>query len=469
MSPNPTQTPVIGRNVLVMGLGRFGGGVGVARWLCHQQAHVTVTDLADAEALTDSLAQLADCSIDYHLGGHRPEDFERADLVVVNPAVPKDSPFLAIARRRGIPATSEMNLFFERCRCPIVGVTGTYGKSTTAAMIAAVVNDAIREGLGQMRRVWLGGNIGRSLLDDLEDMTSDDLTVLELSSFQLEDLGELQRSPHVAVITSLAPNHLDRHGTFEAYASAKMNIVRFQGPDAVLVVTAEDPAVSDWLDRTLGPGWQSWRYALDGAGVPQVTQPGGDAPIARWDDLQLPLPGRHNRRNAAAAFAVGHALQLPLRTWAIALRDFSGLPDRLELVRDYHGVRYYNDSKSTTPEAAIVALEAFDCPTVMIVGGYDKKVSLDALAARLAERAHAVICMGATRFKLHEAIRRHCGDCDRPSIKSVHDFAGGVNLARRLAAPGCAVVLSPGCASYDMFANYVERGRTFKRIVSGWA
>jgi len=460
-----------GKRVVVMGLGRFGGGVGLARWLCAQGARVVVTDLADRAVLADSLARLEGLPIEYHLGDHPLDLLEDCDLLVINPAVDKArSEFVRQAVRRGIAWTSEMNLFFQRCPARIVGVTGTAGKSTTAAMTARALEAGLDPGEqdGSQPRVWLGGNIGRSLLEDLPAIRPHDLVVLELSSFQLEDLARLAKSPHVAVLTNLAPNHLDRHGTFERYAEAKLNIVRYQDRRRdVCVVNGEDDLALEWVRRVRGDLAGVWRFWLDQAGRPcaarESKQAASDTPLVSGP-FALRVPGRHNRLNAAAALAVARILGSPERA-AEALKAFAGLPHRLEFVREFEGVRYYNDSKSTTPEAAITALDAFEAPVVMIVGGYDKQVPLDALGRHLAWRAKAVVCMGATRAKLQSAVARYVGYVATPPVRLADSLPEAVEHARRLAAPGDVVVLSPGCASYDMFANYEHRGELFKRIV----
>ncbi|MGB2823557.1 MAG: Mur ligase family protein, partial [Phycisphaerae bacterium] len=217
-----------GKRITVVGLGRFGGGVGVTRWLCERGARVTVSDKAPAEQLDDSVRRLDGLDVALHLGSHEERDFLEADLLVVSPAVPPEMPMLRAADDAGVPRTTEINLFLHRCRAPVVGVTGTVGKSTTTAMIGEV--------LARRFTTHVGGNIGRSLLSDLPRIRPDHVVVLELSSFQLERLPEIAVGPHVALVTNLAANHLDRHGTLEAYADAKKNILRFQAEGDVLVL-----------------------------------------------------------------------------------------------------------------------------------------------------------------------------------------------------------------------------------------
>ena len=425
-----------GKRVTVMGLGRFGGGVGVTRWLCAQGARVTVSDQADAKALADSVAQLAGLDVTLHLGRHDKGDFLRADLLVVNPAVPKGHPVVAAAAAAGVPRSSEMNLFLERCRGKIVGITGSVGKSTTTAMVGEIVSRRFT--------AHVGGNIGRSLLDMLDLIAPDHLVVLELSSFQLEDVPLIGVSPHVALVTNLKPNHLDRHGTIEAYAEAKKNIFKYQKADDVLVLNAADEITAAW--KSQAPGRVDW---FDPSAEP----------------FELAVPGAHNQANAQAAWAAARQFGIDRPTAADALRRFAGLPHRLQFIAEIGGVRYFNDSKCTTPEGAIVALDAFAArSSVLIVGGSDKGASFDRLGAALARRAKAVVALGATREKIVAAVEaRRTGEV--PAVLHADDLGSAVALARAQAQSGDVVLLSPACASYDMFTNYEQRGETFVRLV----
>jgi len=426
-----------GRRVTVMGLGRFGGGLGVTRWLCSRGAVVTVSDQADAEALAESVAQLAGLDVTLHLGGHHRDDLLGADLLVVNPAVPCDHPLVAAATASGVGRTSEINLFLERCRAPVVGITGTAGKSTTTAMTGAI--------LARRLTTHVGGNIGRSLLESLDEIRGDHVVVLELSSFQLESLPLIGISPRVAVVTNLAPNHLDRHGTMKAYASAKKNIFRFQDAGGVLVLNAACEATADWADEAPG---RVERF---------------DAAAA--EPFELAVPGEHNQANAQAAWAAARQFAVPRADAAAALREFAGLPHRLSFIARVDGVRFFNDSKCTTPEGAIVAIGAFEPRrAVIIAGGHDKGVEFDRLGAALADRAKAVVLMGATSERIFAAIEHHRGS-GMPIIARAGDLAAAVSLAAELADPGDAVLLSPACASYDMFTHYEQRGDAFVELV----
>lgn len=439
-NPAPrTQVPqdLAGKAVTVVGLGRFGGGVGVTRWLCAQGAMVTVSDLAAEEELDESVLALDGLDVTLHLGGHDETDFTSADLLVVNPAVPKDSPFLAAAAQAGVPRTTEINLFLERCRAPVVGVTGSVGKSTTTAMIGEI--------LGRVRCCHVGGNIGRSLLEELPMIAPDHVVVLELSSFQLEDLPLIGVSPHVAVVTNLAPNHLDRHVTMDAYVTAKKNIFRFQSASDVLVLNAADVALTAW--------------AGEAPGRVELFDPTADP-------FELAVPGAHNQANAQAAWMAARQFGVDRATAAAALVGFEGLPHRLQFVAERRGVRYYNDSKCTTPGGAIVAMEAFPPRSaVMIMGGYDKHVSFESLGQALANRAKAVIILGQTADQITSEVEKH-RQGPLPALLRVEDLDSAVVMATQQAAAGDAVLLSPACASYDMFTNYEHRGEAFVELVT---
>lgn len=457
-----------GKRGVVMGLGRFGGGIGVTRWLCGQGAKVHVTDLASREELAASLDSLKGLPLTLHLGGHDETDLDGCELLVVSPAVDKTkSDFFQSAVRRGIPWTSEMNLFLQRCRGQIVGITGTVGKSTTTAMIGAILEAAQGRPGWRHGRVWLGGNIGKSLLDDLPAIGPRNIVVLELSSFQLEDAAQIRRSPHIAVVTNLRDNHLDRHGTMQAYADAKANIYRFQSAEDWVVMPKGEgieylPA--EWTDRR-----QLIRYGIDPTSRRiqiDYRRDGG----AQTSELavQLAVPGLHNLQNAAAALAVARILDVADQVASTALSRFAGLAHRLEFVREYQGVKYYNDSKATTPDAAMTSLRAFDGGVVMIVGGSDKGSSFVELGRRLAERAKAVVCIGQTAGQIFDAIKNANGGRPMPEVRRATDFVEAVHAARQLSSPGDVVLLTPACASYDWFTNYEERGDQFKKIVHEW-
>ncbi len=450
-----------GRRVTVMGLGRFGGGVGAVQFLLNHGARVTVTDAQGADALQESLQEIAvDALESLHLGGHDAQDFRAADLIVVNPAVRPNHPMLACARDAGIPLTSEMNLFWQLRRGPVIGVTGSNGKSTTAALIHAILTAADRT-------AYLGGNIGRSLLPIVEEIGPEDWSVLELSSFQLHDLDRLPSSPEVAVVTSFAPNHLDWHGSLDEYRRAKQTVLRWQPPDGIAVLNADDGEVSTWCHHS-----RCFFFGSQDTGHPGVfrtdaallirTESRDEIEIPLWSDL--PLPGAHNLCNAMAAAATTMALGISLDAISEGLRNFTPLPHRLQFAGEWQGRRFYNDSLATTPESVCAALDAFAAPVVLLAGGSDKGIDLTGLADAMAAKAKAVALMGETGPLLDLLITSRI-TTELPSLQICCDFATACDWAVEQSLPGDIVLLSPGCASYDWFRNFADRGDQFIEFV----
>ncbi len=484
------------KQVLIMGLGRFGGGVDVSKFAYNSGAKVIVTDLAPAEKLQDSIEQLKEFPyIEFHLGSHDVSDFEQADIIIVNPAVAPDNEFLAIAHKHNKFVTSQINIFFELCPATIIGITGANGKSTTAALTAHILKNASET------KVWLSGNIGNEpLLTILDKIGSKDLVVLELSSFQLEQLAQIKKAPQIALLTNLTPNHLDRYGTFAKYCTAKENIFKFQKTDenrpAVSIFNAEDKIGAKWFEKNK-------------TDIGRICIKFSTADISEEIRGSFSLPGRANLSNLTAAVSIARFFGINDNQIKKALPEFKPLPHRLELVAQVNGVRWYNDSKATTPQGAIAALEAFDQPIIIIAGGYDKNLPFDEFGQKIAEKVKAAILLGQTAKKIADSIKRKLAtevteDTEKKEVKSNHGFhrlhgkekfkkgipafAGmtgktqmntgrkvriemsnslskAVNLAGQLSKPGDVVLLSPACASYDMFDNYEQRGREFNRLV----
>jgi len=428
-------TEVRGKRVTVAGLGRFGGQVAAARWLVEQGAQVLVTDRTPAEKLADSVRQLQDLPITWRLGEHRREDFEQADLVVASPAIPLTNEYLLAARGANVEITAEIRLFVERCPAAIIGVTGTKGKSTTSTLLGRMLEKRFK--------TLVGGNIGKPLLLDLPKINKDDLVVLELSSFMLEHLSAMRWSPHVALITMIAADHVEWHGSVDAYVQAKKNIIRFQKVDDVAVLNSSDET--------------SKAFAKDAIGN------------VRWFPLQssrkfeLTLPGEHNQLNAQGAFATANIFGI---TWEEAnetTRVFSGLHHRLELVCERDGVRYYNDSIATIPQAAVAALEAFPSGKVIqIIGGQEHGLDIAEMCDALRRRAKGVLCIGQTGNKLADAMKASASDV--PPVFRCGDMKTAVETARKIARPGDIVLLSTGYKSFDQFDNYEQRGNTFAEL-----
>lgn len=427
-----------GKRVLVMGLGTFGGGVGAARFAVGCGAQVTVTDLAEKTSLSESIAALADVPIAaWKFGGHDQADFLSADVVVVNPAVRPGHPLLATAQQTGAELTSEIELFLEACPATVAAVTGSNGKSTTATMLAECLR---RSG----RRVWLGGNLGGSLLANVPDMRRDDIVVLELSSFQLHWLRTDGRPiADVGVVTNCTPNHLDWHSSWSSYTAAKRRLVA--GPRAAgrVALNEVDPEVRTWLASVAA-----------------------ERRIPPRDESALPMlrvPGAHNRLNAElavrAAIALGGAEEASLA----ALEEFAGLEHRMEFVGEKFGRRFYNDSKATTPQAALAALHSVGGPVWLLLGGVDKGGRFDELLQAAAALARGVACYGEAGPALAELLGAQRSACP---VGCVNTLVQAAQWCWRQSEPGDAITLSPACASFDQFRNYEHRGRAFRELVA---
>jgi UDP-N-acetylmuramoylalanine--D-glutamate ligase len=489
---------VRGKRALVMGLGVHGGGLGVARFLAGQGADVTVTDLRTPEQLQSSLDVLAGLPIRFVLGRHDDDDFRNTDLVVRNPGVPRESRYLEIARAAGAAIEMEMTLFFRMCPGPILGITGTKGKTTTTLLSGAMLRE-------QYPDVVVAGNLGVSALEALPRITAGTPVVLELSSWQLEGLGEAKLSPRYACITNISPDHLDRYGSMEAYAEAKKQIWLHQRPGDIVVLNANDAYTSDmggeaievadfasdsivyfadqgtiwqeWLQEVYAPNriayWRNdtlvWHQHYSRKDEPEI--------VCRKEDLRL--LGNHNLANVAAAAALARSFAVEIEHIRNAIRNFAGVEHRLEFVRELDGVRYYNDTAATAPEAAIAALYSFEQPIVLIAGGADKNLPFGELARAIVERAQAVVLLEGTatpklelelRMKneeLRKAPNEQCSMLNSQcSILGPFDeFQPAIQAARTIALPGDVVLLAPGCASFGMFRNEFHRGDEFKRIV----
>lgn len=457
------KTDLKGRRVTVMGLGRFGGGVGVVRYLLAQGARVTLTDLQRADQLAvSSVAQIdLDQLEQLILGEHREQDFLEADLVVINPGVvAAKNRFVQSALSHGIPVTTEINLFWERCRAKKIVVTGTVGKSTTTSLIHHLLSVS-----GTSCR--LGGNIGISLLPEVDQLTEADWVVLELSSFQLQYLNPLQPRPDVTVVTNIHPNHLDWHGTFDEYRAAKQTALTWQQANDVAILNDNDPDVRNWES--------SGRRILFGTRSPSATEQveiladrfvvhlqNQEHEIRRQslpESLQLP----HQLVNLAAALAATAAcVQISPSAIEQSLASFNTLPHRLELVTEQSGIRYFNDSKATTPEAAIAALNAIPGPIVLIAGGKDKRVDISEFCRHISEKVKAVALIGETALLMALLLPEYRSGLPYSTHNSLEN---AVRWARKQCVPGDTLLLSPGCSSDSPFLNYEDRGNRFRGFI----
>jgi UDP-N-acetylmuramoylalanine--D-glutamate ligase len=411
---------------LVVGAAR--SGIALARHLKLAGDDVRVVDRKPAAELIETVNQMP-VGVDLRLGDEAGV-LEGVDIVYASPGVPWDSQLLNDARARGIQVSSEIELFLKLCPGTVVGITGTNGKTTTTAL----TGDVLAAG---DRPVVVGGNIGHTVLDRLDEITPRHWVVLELSSFQLESVERPRL--HVGVILNITPDHLDRHHTFERYVDLKARAIEFAGPDDFAVLNGRDEVVLGLGDRTRA----------------QVVWSDKHQPIP-----PMPLPGQHNMENALAAAAVGRIAGLSDDSINAAIRAFKGVEHRLELVGEWAGVRWFNDSKATNPDAGRVALNAFPgAPVVLIAGGYGSGFELSEWVADVLSNTEAVVLIGASADLLQEALRAH------PKVVRASSLEEAVVAASGLSRVGGVVLLSPAYKSFDMFKDYEDRGNQFKALV----
>src|SRR6266550_2704639 len=459
--PEVTADEFRGRRVTIVGLGKGRTTGGLARFLVARGATVTVSDRESADKLGEGLARLQGVEVKLVLGPSS-DDLALADpdFVFVIPGIRPRSPTILRALQRKIPVLTEMALFFRLCRAPIVGVTGTKGKTTTTTLIELVLSSG-------RRRVVAGGNIGTGApLHLVDSLTPNDIVVLELSSFQLETLAH---SPHVAVVTNVLEDHLDHHGTRDAYIAAKKNIVAWQGPRDIAVLNLDDPSTvalhtgSASEVRGFSLSLQPKRGAyLDGTADLVLVHADRRAVLCKASDLRV--PGRHNVANALAAAVVGDAFDIPSEAIGGILRAFEGVPRRLQPLAEKDGVLWVNDSAATTPAATLTALAAYDRPAVVILGGVSKGADFSVLARALADRARGAVLIGRAADEIASAISAADpkGAVEVRRAATLDDAVAG---ARAMARAGDVVLLSPACASFDMFSSADERGEKFAAIV----
>ena len=441
-------------------------GVGVSNTpllelLLAEGIRVTACDKRSREQMGEQAEHLERLGCELHLGADYLKDLD-ADVIFRTPGLRPDVPEIAACVDRGAVLTSEMEVFFEVCPCTIIAVTGSDGKTTTTTIIAELLKAA-------GKRVWVGGNIGHPLLCEADGMLATDYAVLELSSFQLMTM---KHSPHIAVVTNLAPNHLDVHRDMAEYVAAKENIFRHQSGEDVAVFNADNDITAEQSRRAPGRARLFSRQGevADGVflrGEDIVCRSGGrERVIMTAGDIKI--PGVHNVENYMAAIAAVDGL-VPDEVIRDFAREFGGVEHRIELVRTYRGVRYYNDSIASSPSRTIAGLRSFREKVILIAGGYDKHIPFDVLGPEIVEHVKLLVLCGATADKIRAAVENAPGyEPGKPEIRDVTPFTAAVEAARDRAQPGDVVTLSPACAAFDQFKNFAERGKFFKSIVNGW-
>jgi UDP-N-acetylmuramoylalanine--D-glutamate ligase len=446
------------KRVVIIGAARQ--GIALTRYLVQQGASVVLTDLSPAEDLQGAHQALADLPVEWVLGEHPLSLLDGTDVVCPSGGVPLTIPLIKEAQKRGIRLSNDSQIFLEAAPCKVIGITGSAGKTTTTTLTGLIGQAS--EGSGPYRKTFIGGNIGSPLIAEVDQMTADDLAVGEFSSFQLEIMT---LSPNVAAILNIAPNHLDRHGTMEAYTAAKLNTFNHQ--------SSKDAAVL-WRDDQ--PTWALREYVkgrLFSFGVSPLPKRENGAFLQ--DDLiylrtdegefevmpvsEVKLRGEHNLLNVLAACTVAAAAGLPPRAMRNAVKDFTGVPHRLEFVRTLGGADWYNDSKATGPQMAITSIRAFEEPLIVLAGGRDKHLPWEEFAQVVSEYVDHLVLFGEAVDVIRAALDETGGGFTLDLCEGLEE---AVHTAARLVSPGDVVLLAPGGTSFDEFKDYEERGQRYK-------
>ena len=449
-----------GKHVLILGAARQ--GLALARWLAHHGAHVTLNDSRREEDLAAAKKSLADMNVTWAVGGHPLELLDTTEVLCLSGGVPLTLPIVEEAVKRGVPLSNDSQIFMEVVPCKTVGITGSAGKTTTTTLVGNMAK------LAKGDRAFIGGNIGDPLINYVDDIKADDLAILELSSFQLE---QMTISPNIAAILNITPNHLDRHGTMEAYTNAKAHILDFQSSSDTAILGHDDKGSWTLKNQVKGNlltfSLQDLEEGLNGTylhdGLLSLRDGFAYIPLMMREKVQL--RGDYNISNVLAAFAVGHAAGFKLDDMLEAVEEFRGVEHRLEFVRELNGARWYNNSIASAPERTIAVIHAFTEPIVLMLGGRDKNLPWGDLAKLIHERVDHVVLFGEAGEMIQNAITAYSG-VGTVDVRRATSLKEAVTLAAEVASAGDVVLLSPGGTSFDEFKDFAERGESFRKWVS---
>ena len=447
-------------HVLILGAARQ--GLALARWLARHGAHVTVNDSRHEEELASAKKSLADVNVTWAVGGHPLELLDTTEVLCLSGGVPLTLPIVEEAIKRGIPLSNDSQIFMEVVPCKTIGITGSAGKTTTTTLVGNMAK------LTKGDRSFIGGNIGDPLINYVDDMTANDLAVLELSSFQLE---QMSISPNIAAILNITPNHLDRHGTMQAYTQAKAHILEFQSANDTAILGRDDAGAWNLKNRVKGKlqtfSLRDLEEGLNGAYLHDdlLSLRDGFAYVPLLMREKVQLRGDYNIANVLAAFTIGHAAGFKLDDMLEAVEEFRGVPHRLEFVRELNGARWYNNSIASAPERTIAVIHAFTEPIVLMLGGRDKNLPWGDLAKLIHERVDHVVLFGEAGEMIEKAITAYSG-VGTVDLRRAQTLKEAITLAAEVASAGDVVLLSPGGTSFDEFKDFAERGEAFRKWVS---
>jgi UDP-N-acetylmuramoylalanine--D-glutamate ligase len=462
-----------GTHTLILGAARQ--GIALARWLARHGAQVTLSDSRSLDELASAQASLADTNVKWAAGGHPLELLNDTDVLCLSGGVPSSLAIVQEAVKRGIPLSNDTQIFMEAAPCRTIGITGSAGKTTTTTLLGEMARKDQGQGTEEIPVsavrpqpcVYVGGNIGDPLINYVDDMHEKDIAILEISSFQLE---QMTLSPNISAVLNITPNHLDRHGTMDAYANAKARILEFQSAMDTAVLGHDDKGAWSLRNKVKGNlltfSLRDLDEDLNGAylndGLLNLRDGKADLPLVSREKIQL--RGDHNVRNVLAAFTIGHAAGFRLDAMREAVEEFRGVPHRLELVRELHGVHWYNGSIATAPERSMADINAFSEPIVLMLGGRDKDLPWDEIAKLIHKRVDHVVLFGEAAEMIQKAISTVGGERS-VDLRRANDLREAVAVAAEVASAGDIVLFSPGGTSYDEFKDFAERGEAFRKWV----
>lgn len=460
-----------GTRILILGAGRQ--GVALARWLARHNARVTVSDLRSMEEMVSERNTLKDYELEWVAGSHPLNLLDTTDLLCLSGGVSIDIPIAKAARERGIPLSNDTQIFLKAVPCRTIGITGSAGKTTTTTLVGKMASlyfetSKSNASEGVRPKAYIGGNIGDPLINYLDEIQQDDLAILEISSFQLD---QMTVSPNIAVLLNLTPNHLDRHGDMTTYAAAKSRIIEYQREQDIAVIGRDSPAAWSMRSKVKGRSFTFSNHELEPGLDGAYHQDGllslrvGETYMPLLLKEKIRLRGDHNLSNVLAAFTIGYAAGFPLDAMLDAVESFQGVPHRLELVRELNGVRWYNDSIATAPERSIAAIKSFSEPIVLLLGGRDKNLPWQELAMLIHDRVDHVVLFGEAARKIEIALEKVNPGEKTYTLDRVYDLNQAVLKAAELAQPGDVVLFSPGGTSYDAFKDFEQRGNNFNEWV----
>lgn len=449
--------------MLILGAARQGQAL--ARYLAGKDCHVILNDKRAPEEFGDVVTQLVNLGVEWVLGDHPLSLLDRVDLVCLSGGVPLTLPIVNAAVNRGLPLTNDSQIFMESVKAPVIGITGSAGKTTTTTLVGLIAKHMVKEPL----KAWVGGNIGLPLVEYLDEIKSTDTVVLELSSFQLE---QMTISPNIAAVLNITPNHLDRHETMQAYTAAKSRILQFQSAKDVAVLNREDQGSWALVEIVKGR-LVSFGFDKPAANETATFVENGSIYLQKNGVITRVMPvsevklrGKHNLMNTLAAVAISLAVGFPIESMVACIGEFTGVAHRLEFIREVNGVTWVNGSIATTPERTMADIDSFEEPLVLLLGGRDKNLPWTELASKIHQRVKRVIIFGEAAEKITRAIGIPKPSDILQQVITTETMPEALVEAVKAAAPGDVVLLSPGATSYDAFRDFEERGNYFKKWVN---